>query len=437
MSDNPCRVYTVRTLEEAKHVLSSAEKGDFKSLALRCFLFLWVAAANCALWVLRLVLFKKWGYKTGEFRSIVVYTVGIVGDNVVMLPALASLRRRYAKAKITVVTNCQAWDQEAARGVLQSSPFKDRLIVLGDDPVQRKGFRFILNGSLTNVSCDLFVNLSPFGNRGWIGAVAREMIFAKMLGASYAIGFRMSTYSRKEIFNKVQCHFVKNEPRRARSVLKLLGLKPIEDEDLFPRDSKAHDTIVRKLREKGTLSESLFVVNPGAKFESKCWPAERFGAVSRWLFEQCDASVVVTGIAGERPLAENVVAAAGNCAINLAGETTIQEMVELLRLSKGCVTNDTGTMHLAAMVGVPTVALFSLRHSPTHWLPLGRHVLSLFSSLDCIYCYNDECKIGACLKGITTDDVIRALREVLGEASGETSRDLATTKVSARVPYAG
>jgi ADP-heptose:LPS heptosyltransferase len=435
VTDSSCKVYAVRSPDEVRHILALKDTCDLKFLFLRLFITIWVAFANFTLWALRLILFRKWGYKTKDFEHIVAYTVGIVGDNVVMIPALAALRRRYPSAKITLVTNCQVWDQEAAGGVLQSLPYKDRLIILGDDPLQRRGFRFILNERLTGVTCDLFVNLSPFGNRGWIGAVVREMIFARKLGASHAVGFRMSTYSKRGIFNKVQHHFVKNEPRRAREVLKQLGLVPTEGEDLLPYDANARNEVLRKIGENGVSSESFFAVNPGAKFESKCWPADRFAAVSRWIYDQYEASVFVTGTAGERALAQSVVTAAGNRAINLAGETSIQELIELLRLSKGCVTNDTGTMHLAAMVGVPTVAIFTVRHSPFHWLPLGSHVVSLFNPIDCRYCYDDECKIGACLEGISVDDVIHGLKDVLQEMP--VSRSVPEEHTVAHIPDAG
>lgn len=428
MTGNACRVYAVRSLEEAKHIFSLLESKDFKHRLFRLFISLQVLAANFALRLLGLILFKTREYKTREFSNIVAYTVGIVGDNVVMLPALAALRRRYPRAKITVVTNCQMWDQEAARGVLQPSPYKDRLIILGEDPVQRNGFRFILNERLTNVSCDLFVNLSPFGNRGWIGAVAREMIFAKKLGSTHAVGYKFHSLSRRGKFNSLHHLFVNNEPSRSRDVLRALGIAPVTNEDLFPRLVEVRRTLLKKIGEKVRDAESFFIMNPGAKFSSKCWPVDRFGEVSRWLHNQYRCYVIITGTPEERSLGDAVVAAAGEYAINLAGETTIQELVELLRLSKGCVTNDTGTMHISAMVGVPTVALFTLRHSPVHWLPAGRNVISLFSEIDCIYCYSDDCKKPACLEGIRVEDVTHALQDILFDLNNGETQSLSTTK---------
>lgn len=409
-------VYAVWSLEEAEKVLRAAEEFDVRNLLKRGFISAWVFVANCCLRTLRFVLFKKWKISKREFKDIILYTVGIVGDNIVMLPALAALRRRYKEARITVITNCQIWDQNGAIGILGPSPFKDRLIVLDDHPVQRKGFRFLMDRKrFEGVKCDLFVNLSPFGNRGWIGAVVREMIFAKKLGAKYAIGFKMSTYSRKRMFNKVQHRFVKNEPRRSREVLKELGLKPVEDEDLLPHDEAAKESVLKKISQNGRNQRPIFVMNPGAKFESKCWPPEYFGEVAKWVHREYGSTVVVTGVASERKIAQGVLRASGDFAVDLSGQTTVQELIELLRISKGCVTNDTGTMHLAAMIRIPTVAIFTTRISPTHWLPIGSSIVSIFSFEDCSFCYKDDCSNPKCLRNVDKDLLLQELRKLLSK----------------------
>jgi ADP-heptose:LPS heptosyltransferase len=410
------KVYTARTLDEVKEILHSAEEFDIRKLFKIAFITTWVFASNCSLRMLKFLFFMKRGYAKREFKNIVVYTVGIVGDNIVILPALAALRRRYAKAKITVITNCQIWDQNGAKEVLGPSSFKDSLIILNDHPIQRKGFRFLIDEStFKGIKCELFVNLSPFGNRGWIGAVVREMIFAKKLGAKYAIGFRMSTYSRRGIFNKVQHQFVKNEPRRSREVLKEIGLKPVENEDLLADDPAAKESTLTKIKRLRGDNRPIFVVNPGGKSQTQYWPTEYFGSVATWFSEHYDVTVVITGNHKERHMADEVVEGTSNRAINLAGNTTIQELVELLRMAKGCITNDTGTMHIAAMVNTPTVAIFSGKYGPSHWLPKGSKVISIFSLAECMYCFKEYCDTLKCLKSVSVIDVVKAFEDIREE----------------------
>jgi ADP-heptose:LPS heptosyltransferase len=333
-----------------------------------------------------------------------------------MLPALAALRRRYQDAKITVITNCQLWDHRGAKEVLEPSPFKDRLLVLDDHPVQRDRFSFHMDAEkFKEIECDLFVNLSPFGNRGWFGAVVREMIFAKKLRAEYAVGFSMSTYSRWGIFNRVRYRLIKNEPRRSQEVLRKLGISLIENEDLLSHDIAARASVLKKIKEHGGNAESLFVINPGGKFSVQCWPADRFGIIANYVAEKYHSNVILTGVASERDIAEKIGKEAARSVINLVGETTISELVELLRLARACITNDTGTMHISGMIGIPTVALFTARFSPMHWFPAGKRVISIFSLIDCKFCYEDACQTKECLNAIEVDDVIEALEKVLSE----------------------
>ncbi|HQQ87823.1 MAG TPA: glycosyltransferase family 9 protein [Smithellaceae bacterium] len=405
-----CRdnVYAVRSLEEARQIIAALDKNTLSEILSRLFVWSIVFFANLCLGLLKYILFSSRGIPDKNFQNIVIYTVGIVGDNVVLLPALAAIRQRYQEAQITVISNCQIWDENGAKEVLGPSRFKDRLIIIKDYPVDRKGFKLVYNRHLfADLQCDLFVNLSPFGNRGWIGAVIKELLFAYKLGATHAVGFRIASYSRKNWFNAIKHYFVQNEPRRSRRVLKELNLEPIENVDLFEHDAAAKESVIKKLRAQGWQNEPLFVINPGAKFMSKCWPAERFGQIAKHISESYGGLSVITGISAEKAIADNVAKQAGVKVINLAGLTSIQEVVEMLRMAKACITNDTGIMHIAAMIGVPTVAIFSTRHSPTDWFPLGKHIISLFTLPQCRYCYNDDCPDPICIQSISVDDVIK------------------------------
>lgn len=417
-SEETSKVFLVRSFKHIKRIISCQRETRFKYSLTYIYVSLLVLMANTCLTVAKFFLFKKRGYAQQEFHRIVVYTVGILGDTVSILPALASLRNRYPNAIITVISNCQIWSSQSASALLGNSAFVDNLIIVKklDCPVQRHGWHFTLDvPELKNISCDLFVNFSPFGNRGWLGAVAREMILAKKLGAHYAVGFHMNSYSSQGLLNKVYHLFIKNEPRRHADIISELGLEIIENVDLLTRDNEARQRVLKILKERGNNRDNFFVINPGAKLKAQCWPADRFGEIAKTLAAKYNATVFVTGIPSERSLADEVVNASGGVAINLAGETTVQELVELIREAKGCITNDTGTTHIAAMVGVPTVAIFSIRQSPTHWFPLGKNVIALFSMVNCKFCYDDECAKINCLKMIETQHVEDALEKLIGK----------------------
>ncbi len=364
---------------------------------------LWCWMVNAGLQLLQALLFARHGYRRRDFRRIVVYTVGILGDNAVMLPSLAALRRAYPNADITLLVNTQTWDAVGARELLDGLPFFNRWQQVNDNLLRRRGVHFVLDRQqVGDLRAELFINFSPFGNRGWLGAVLRELALAKKLGATHAVGFRVS--GPRFALPWLIC----NEPRRGAEILAALGLTP--EQECLPLNQPARDSI----RAKCAYCEKLAVIHPGAKFKIQEWPAERFGKVASALAVR-GFRPVVTGTAGEWATAEAVCRASDGVALNLAGQTSVAELVELLRMSALCVTNDTGTMHLAALLNVPTVALFTMRNSPCHWFPNALRVQVLCSPVSCGLCFldGDDCpQHKRCLTNISVTDVIQATEKV-------------------------
>lgn len=405
---------SVKSYEEAKNIELSRSSFAPKAILLRAIIHFSIYWYNFVLKAMKWVLFKNSG---DGVNNISIYTVGTLGDNVLMLPAIAAIRRRYPSATITAITNCDGFGEYAAREIIGKSPDVDRHITLPNHPVQRRGAKLVMEfPEKDSIDCDLFVNLSPFGNRGWIGAVIREMLFAKWLGAKSAKGFKVSSYNRRGIFNSVQHYFVENEARRPRGILKELGITPVENEDLLPRDAVARERVNKFVVQHVSNQRPIFILNPGAKLKASYWPAERFGEIAAWLVKTYNACVFVNGTAGEKEVCERVVKASGGIAVSLAGELSIQELIELLRLSAACITNNTGPMTLSAMVGTPEVVLSSTRFSPTFYMPVSNKMIWLFHFNNNSYSYNDDVDVSEDLMSITTGDVIRAIKEIVAPA---------------------
>lgn len=344
---------------------------------------------------------KCWFSSITDVNEVIIYTVGTLGDNVLMLPAVAAVRAQYPDATLSVLTNCDGFGAYAARQVWENSKFVDHFIALPNHPIQRRNYTFKLNNDdFDQKRCDLFINLSPFGNRGWLGASVREMIFARLLGAKQAIGFSLSSYNRKGIFNRVQHVFVKNEARRPRAVLKELDIEPIEDVDLLEHDSVAKKHVEQILQEVGIEigKGPLIVLNPGSKLAASRWPAQRFGELAAWLSTTYSAQVVINGVESENRICDEVVLASGGKAISFSGKLSVQELIELLRIGDACISNNTGTMTLAAMVKTPLLVISSTRFSPTFYMPISKKMIWLFAFSETSYSYNDV--------GMTSEDML-------------------------------
>lgn len=161
-------------------------------------------------------------------------------------------------------------------------------------------------------------------------------------------------------------------------------------------------------------------INPGATYGSaKRWFPERFAAVADTLSEEWGASVVLMGSVPEMPLSAEIEAAMRRRPVNLAGNTTVRELMALLSLCGFLVTNDSGPMHIAAALGVPLVAIFG----PTDWRttsPWTRRAKIVRVDMDCSPCRRRECDRGhECMLGVTADMVLHAARSLLAESSRE------------------
>lgn len=370
-----------------------------------------VALCNGVLSILQLLLFKRWNAETCSPRTIVAYTYGALGDNVVLLPVIASLKKRYPTATVTVVTTCFGFP---IRDFFLHLPYVDHAIQIDDQPVVRRGVRFDYSAEeLSSLKADLFVNLSPFGNRGVFGFVLREMIFAKKINAQWSDGFKLASFSISNRFLDLQHYFVKNEPRRWKEILVSLNTPVATRSEFLPIRQSAEASMKEKIGFDRLRGKNIMVVNPGSKYLSRCWNAERYGAIALWLKERYNAVVFVNTTENEREIARTVIQASEHSAIDLCGILSHAELIELLRLSVLCVTNNTGTMHAASSLDIPIVAIFGTWISPTHWFPDASAVKVLCSFSESSYSYSETGGTEKNIERIQVDDVKRAIEQVM------------------------
>ena len=158
----------------------------------------------------------------------------------------------------------------------------------------------------------------------------------------------------------------------------------------------------------------IVAINPGATYGSaKRWYPDRFAAVADVLSGEWGAEVAVVGSAAEAPLAAGIESAMRKPPVNLAGKTTVRELMALLSLSSFLVTNDSGPMHIGAAVGVPLVAIFG----PTDWRrtsPWTSRAKVVRVEIDCSPCKRQVCDRGhECMLGVTPEMVVDAARQLL------------------------
>jgi lipopolysaccharide heptosyltransferase II len=161
-------------------------------------------------------------------------------------------------------------------------------------------------------------------------------------------------------------------------------------------------------------SQNFAALVPGTMWETKHWPAERFAEVGQW-FEQQGFGVVVLGTKRDHWRAKHV---AERCptAINLCGQTTPGQLAAIIKRAAVCVTNDSGSMHLAVALETPVVSVFGPTN-PVHIGPYGQPQAVVRADLPCSPCnfrYLSRCPHGhACMQQVSAAMVIERLESAL------------------------
>jgi heptosyltransferase-2 len=180
-----------------------------------------------------------------------------------------------------------------------------------------------------------------------------------------------------------------------------------------------------------SLDKPAVALMPGAEYgPAKQWPLEHFAALARELMVQ-GKQVWVLGSSKDVAAGEAIAQQAGTTSgvVNLCGRTQLVDVVDLLALCAAAVSNDSGLMHIAAALEVPTIALYG-SSSPTHTPPLSSKSQIVYLGLECSPCFKRVCPLGhtRCLVDIRAERVLAALDEGYADAhscaSGQASSPL-------------
>lgn len=300
-------------------------------------------------------------------KRILIIKLGAVGDVIHALPVLETLRSCFPQAYI-------GWAvEEAAAPILEGNPALSELILLERKKLRGASglayFRRWLQ-TLRAKRFDAVLDLHNLFKSGLIGYAS---------GAPMRIGFRKLREGNFIFMNR----WVKPAARHRHAVEKYLGLlEPLGIQETqwvvrFPLvwNSRDEDWIERYWTQQGfgrdgSKQETVVAVNPGAHWPSKRWRPDRYAEVADRVVKDHRVRVMVLWGPGERPLADRIAQAMREKSM-IAPETTLKQLMALINRCRLLITGDTGPLHIAAALGVPTVSLFG-PSDPTRNGPYGR-----------------------------------------------------------------
>lgn len=355
-------------------------------------------------------------------RRVLVLRLDRIGDVVMSLPALADLRAALPSAHITLAVG--RWSEDVAR----SAPVDERLI--WNAPwVGRPAEGSVPMGTLLR---------EAWARRGSKPDLAfdlqgdvRAALLMRATGARHRVGYA-NTGGGALLTHVVPLdETVSWVEQNRRAVALALGRTPAETKTASPLNEADRDFAERLF---GTLAlgsrRPVVVIHPSGGRLVKQWELARWAEVGGQLQRQFGAAVLLSGAAGDGPLAAEVARGLPRRAYDLTGKLSVRETMAVIAAADLFLSPDTGTMHMACAVGTPSVTVFG-PSDPVRYFSgsAPRHVV-VRADLWCSPCNlirkpPSECAGAAppeCLGLVSAAAVYEAARRLLREVGGYSER---------------
>jgi ADP-heptose:LPS heptosyltransferase len=161
---------------------------------------------------------------------------------------------------------------------------------------------------------------------------------------------------------------IRHEVTRQLDLVGALGAPPAGEHFSLRTGPGVAERLAAKLRSRGLDAARPFVVlHPGVSEDKRQYPVPFFAEAARQLARTLGYQILLTGVASEKAMAEEIRRAVGPAALDLTGQLDLEELSALIRNADLVIANNTGPVHVAAAVGTPVVVLYALtnpQHTP-------------------------------------------------------------------------
>ncbi len=328
-----------------------------------------------------------------DFKRILIVKLSSIGDVVHTLPILSALRKKYPESYIAWVVKKKAAD------IISNHPHLNKVILY--EGVRKTAKR------LRSLKFDLAIDLQ---------GLFRSGLLTFLSGAKTRLGFSRANSRELGYLFLNQRVTPREEDRHVidknLSLLRPLGIDTKEKEFIIPVSNKNKEYIAHFLRGEGiTPSDLLVALNPGASWPSKLWPVERWAELTDRLTEKLKARIIFLWGPGEKDFVDSIVRITKNSPI-ISCRTNLKELAVLISKCRLFVGGETGPLHIACALNVPTVALIGPTDSVRNG-PYGEGHMVIEKDLPCRGCWRHECRKLDCMRLITVDEVFSAVEREL------------------------
>jgi ADP-heptose:LPS heptosyltransferase len=357
-------------------------------------------------------------------KRILVFRIGHLGDTLIALPAFWTLRKTFPEAHLALLSNVNEQNPNfvQAQSVLPKTGLFDEWISYPSLNSQKKLLEKLpkLLLKLRQARFDTLVYLTT-RNRS-LNQLKRDLLFFRLAGIKKTIGIKNLESELLKTDAPRPLPEIKTEAQFLLDCLQRDGIEKSETASLLhfsPNETEFAQNWLRKNCLTEWAENRLVGIAPGAKWDSKIWPEERFAETGNRLIKEFNAFPVIFGGSEDRAKGNRLIELWQKGA-NAAGELNIRPAAAALAECRFYLGNDTGTMHLAACVGRPCVVVFASIDWNGRWYPFGAGHRVFRSVVPCEGCLSENClnpDKNLCLTKIDTESVWQACRQVWEETA--------------------
>ncbi|MCX5754285.1 MAG: glycosyltransferase family 9 protein [Candidatus Krumholzibacteria bacterium] len=331
----------------------------------------------------------------GTIGKILVIKLRAVGDVILSTAVLPNLRAAFPDATIDFLA------ERSCRDVIEGNDQIDNLIVFSK--TKTNGARILLD--LRRAGYDMVIDL--FGN-------PRSALMTFASRARYRVGydFRGRSYAYNLLVKPrgAEVHNVEFNL----DALRRIGVSVTVKSPHFPLAEADREFAGREAGKLGLTGRPVIGINPGTNRPTERWPAGKFAELGALLAGRLDARICVFWGPGEKPLADAIAERIGDAAV-VAPPTSLKQLGAMFERCSLVVSNDTGPMHIAAALGVPTVGIFG-PVNPLLQGPCGENARYVRrDELSCLGCnYDKTCPIGnPCMTELEAEKVYHVVEDLI------------------------
>lgn len=332
-------------------------------------------------------------------RNVLIIKLRYIGDVLLATPTIRAIKAARPDVRVTMMVN------RGTEDVLSGNPDLDEVMVLDKGSL---GAQSRLIAGLRHRQFDTVIDLTDGDRSAFLSWIS---------GAPVRIGFNDEQRWRGHYYTKIvpSASGARHRIDRDLEALKPLGIQAGSKDPqlrLTSEEEKSADELLDRLGVQ--RSQSMVILQPGARYWFKAWPPDRYAELADRLTSQYDCQVLIGGSDQDVDLAQQIRQTAKSKPIIVAGRTTIKQFSAIAKRSALFVGSDSGAMHIASAVGTPVVALFG-PSNPSEWGPRGGLVEVLYKELDCRSCFHPTCTRGEenCMKLIAVYEVFAAAQRLL------------------------